>query len=80
MEGNRDYVTCANCSRNIVPRLWHYTSLGVTRTQHLCPFCGNVLFVSGPRGVGAAVIATFHLILRLIDIGTGGSNKGRRRF
>ncbi|HEY0322026.1 MAG TPA: hypothetical protein VGC66_13790 [Pyrinomonadaceae bacterium] len=75
----RDYITCTNCSRNIVPRLWHATYLGVTRTQHLCSFCGAVLFVTGPRGVGAAIIALLYLALRLIDIGTGGGGRRRRR-
>jgi hypothetical protein len=76
----RDYITCAHCSRSIVPRLWHVTNLGVARTQHLCPFCGKVLFVTGPRGIGAAVIALLHLVLRFIEIGTGGGGRGRRRF
>jgi hypothetical protein len=75
-----DYITCRNCSRHIVPRLWHVTNLGVTRTQHLCPFCGTVLFVAGPRGVGAAVVALFHLALRLVDMGTGGGGRRRRRY
>ena len=77
---DRDYITCANCSRNIVPRLWHFTNLGVTRTQHLCPFCGKVLFVTGPPGIVATVISLFHLILRLVDIGTGGGSRRRGRF
>lgn len=80
MSSNVDYITCANCSRKIVPRLWHVTSLGVTRTQHLCPFCGSLLFVSGPRGVGAALIAVLHLAMRFVDIGTGGAGRRRRRF
>jgi hypothetical protein len=75
-----DYITCNKCSRNVVPRLWHITNMGVTRTQHLCPFCATILFVSGPKGVGAAAVALFHFALRLIDIGTGGSRGRRRRF
>lgn len=80
MKDKRDYITCANCSRNVVPRLWHVTHLGVTRTQHMCPFCGTVLFVTGPRGFGAAVIALLHLGLRLVELGTGGGGRRRRRF
>ena len=80
MNCGRDYIACGNCSRKIVPRLWHVTSLGVTRTQHLCPFCGKVLFVTGPRGVGAVATALLHVALRLLDMGTGGSGRRRRRF
>jgi hypothetical protein len=80
MSGGGDYITCVNCSRKIVPRLWHVTNLGVTRTQHLCPFCGTVLFVTGPRGVGAVAVALLHLALRLLDMGTGGAGRRRRRF
>lgn len=62
-----------------MPRLWHVTSMGVTRTQHLCPFCGAVLLVTGPRGVGATVMALLHLGLRLVELGTGGGGGRRNR-
>ncbi len=33
----------------MVPRLWHYGGGLLThlRTQHLCPFCGSVLYETG---------------------------------
>ena len=80
MRNRKDYIVCDNCSRNIVPRLWHITNLGVARTQHLCPFCGQVLFVTGPQGIGAAIVALFHLVLRLINMGTRGGGRRRRKF
>jgi ribosomal protein S27E len=75
---NRDYITCANCGRQIVPRLWHYTQFGVMRTQHICPFCGTILYVTGPpRGV-AALLALLNVGLRLINM-VGDMAGGRRR-
>jgi ribosomal protein S27AE len=44
-----DRITCTRCGRRIVPRLWHYGGgwLFHTTTQHLCPFCGVVLYETG---------------------------------
>ena len=43
-----DTITCKHCSRNVVPRLWHeYTELQNRTTQHLCPLCGKVMYVTG---------------------------------
>jgi ribosomal protein S27E len=44
-----DRIPCRGCGRNIVPRLWHYGGgrLSYATTQHLCPFCGVVLYETG---------------------------------
>jgi ribosomal protein S27E len=44
-----DHIVCTRCGRRIVPRLWHYGGgrLTHTTTQHLCPFCGVVLYETG---------------------------------
>lgn len=42
-------IQCPNCGRRVVPRLWHYggSALSYVRRQHLCPFCGAVMYESG---------------------------------
>lgn len=49
MSGAGDRIACRNCRRNIVPRLWHYGGgrLSYATTQHLCPFCGVLLYETG---------------------------------
>lgn len=44
-----DLISCPRCGRRVVPRLWHYGggALLYMRTQHLCPFCGVVMYESG---------------------------------
>jgi hypothetical protein len=44
-----DHIQCPHCARAIVPRLNFYDGTPVTfnRVQHICPFCGTVLFESG---------------------------------
>lgn len=44
-----DRIACSSCGRRIVPRLWHYGGGRFTymKTQHLCPFCGTVLYETG---------------------------------
>lgn len=46
-----DTIECHRCHRQCVPRLWTYRpwpgSLRYLRTQHQCPFCGNVMFETG---------------------------------
>ena len=81
MGNNRDYISCTNCSRNIVPRLWHVTNFGVTRTQHICPFCGRVLYITGPQGAVFFVLSTLNICLRLISfVGDMAGGRRRRRF
>lgn len=47
--GSEDRLTCAACGRRIVPRLWHYGGGLITymKVQHMCPFCGIVLYETG---------------------------------
>ena len=43
-----DTVVCKHCSRNVVPRLWHeHSDLQHRITQHLCPLCGKIMYVTG---------------------------------
>ncbi len=47
-----DSIRCSGCSRDVVPRLWHYSPLfgGYIRymiTQHICPLCGVVMYETG---------------------------------
>ena len=45
-----DTVVCPHCSRNVVPRLWHQHSNHSDRaTQHICPLCGQVMYVTGGK-------------------------------
>lgn len=72
-----DRITCNGCGREVVPRLWHYGGGRLTymKTQHLCPFCGVVMYETGggmQRGCREALlifallfIALFVLILFL---------------
>jgi hypothetical protein len=76
MLNNKDYITCANCSRNMVPRLWHFTNFGVTRTRHTCPFCGYA-YVTGPKGYVVLVFGALNAFLQLIKV--VGHISGRRR-
>lgn len=49
MNGEDSRVTCRGCGRPVVPRLWHYGGGRLTymTTQHLCPFCGVVMYETG---------------------------------
>lgn len=49
MRDTDERIACTTCGRRIVPRLWHYGGgrLSYMRTQHLCPFCGTVIYESG---------------------------------
>lgn len=82
MKTSKDYITCSNCSRNIVPRLWHYTNFGITRTQHICPFCGAVLYVTGPKGIVVMLFVFLNIGLRLINMigDMAGGRRHHRRF
>jgi hypothetical protein len=45
-DGTDGRIACRSCGRNIIPRLWHYGGgrLSYARIQHICPFCGVVLY------------------------------------
>lgn len=80
IRNGRDYITCANCSRNMVPRLWHYTTFGVTRTRHTCPFCGHT-YGTGPTGAVALTIGALNAFLRLVNlVGDMAGVRRRRRY
>jgi len=44
-----EYIECPNCQRAVIPRLWLTGGDYVTymTTQHLCPFCGVVMYETG---------------------------------
>lgn len=45
-----DTVTCKHCSRNVVPRLWHeYSNYCDRATQHICPLCGEIMYITGGK-------------------------------
>lgn len=49
MTSAEDHIDCPRCGRAIVPRLNFYdgSPIAFSRVQHICPFCGAVLFESG---------------------------------
>ena len=49
MGGANERIACTSCGRRIIPRLWHYGGgrLTYVKTQHMCPFCGAVLYETG---------------------------------
>jgi hypothetical protein len=44
-----DGIVCPSCQREVVPRLWHYGggTLTYMTTQHMCPYCGVVMYETG---------------------------------
>ena len=42
-------IECPRCGHRVMPRLWHYSggSLSHMKVQHLCPFCGVVMYETG---------------------------------
>ena len=55
-----DTVVCKHCSRNVVPRLWHeYSNHSDRATQHICPLCGEVMYVTGGKlSLGSKLVLT----------------------
>jgi hypothetical protein len=53
----------------VVPRLWHYggTSVSYTRVQHLCPFCGAVMYETS-GGVRWGCMAPLLLLLFVLTV------------
>jgi DNA-directed RNA polymerase subunit RPC12/RpoP len=53
-------VECPNCKRVVMPRLWLTGSdfLKYKTTQHLCPYCGVVMYETGGTYKRGPVIAT----------------------
>ncbi|UTV98299.1 hypothetical protein KDW99_13620 [Marinomonas rhizomae] len=50
-------IDCNKCGKKCTPRLWHLKGgfFLRKRIQHLCPYCGSVMYESG-GGVGLGVI------------------------
>lgn len=46
-----DQIECSHCHRQCIPKLWHYRpafgGLRYMATQHICPFCGGVMYQTG---------------------------------
>lgn len=41
-------IVCPKCGRQVVPRLWQVRQrLAYLKSQHLCPFCGTVMYETG---------------------------------
>lgn len=63
-----DTIECPYCHKNSTPHLWHYRPFPgparYTKTQHICRFCGVVMYESGGgiRPIGW-IYALFLLIL-----------------
>jgi len=47
-------ITCKSCGSNVVPKLWSYGGgfFKYSTMQHICPFCGNVLYETGGQSKG----------------------------
>lgn len=55
-----EHIQCQNCDRAVVPRLWLIGGdfLTYMTTQHLCPFCGVVMYETGGTYKRVPVIIT----------------------
>lgn len=53
-------VQCRHCGRTVVPRLWLTGGdfLTYKTTQHLCPYCGVVMYETGGTYKRAPTIIT----------------------
>lgn len=66
-------IECPNCRREVVPRLWLTGGdfLTYKTTQHLCPYCGVVMYETGgtykrKQTIIAAVFVCALIIISLI--------------
>lgn len=51
-------IECPRCGREVVPRLWHVRKrLSHMVTQHLCPFCGAVMYETGGEPRWGCIVA-----------------------
>jgi predicted RNA-binding Zn-ribbon protein involved in translation (DUF1610 family) len=55
-----DRVECPGCGRAVVPRLWLTGGdfLTYKTTQHLCPYCGVVMYETGGTYKRGPTLAT----------------------
>jgi hypothetical protein len=67
-----DYIKCPHCERAVIPRLLFSGGdyMSYMTTQHICPFCGIVMYKTGGgykrRAVIATVVAVILILLALI--------------
>jgi hypothetical protein len=67
-----EHIECPGCRRAVIPRLWFTGGdyMSYIKTQHVCPFCGVVMYETGggyKRGaVFATVLAVIIALLTLI--------------
>lgn len=70
---NENLLSCPSCGRQCAPRLWHYRpvfgNFRYMKTQHLCPFCGVVMYESGGRMSPTGIIAVFLIVIPFCLIG-----------
>jgi hypothetical protein len=62
------YIECPRCQRAVVPRLWFVGGdfMSYMKTQHVCPFCGIVMYETGGGYKRKVVIATIIIIPLLL--------------
>jgi hypothetical protein len=59
-------IECPSCRKQVVPRLWHVRKrLSYLLTQHLCPFCGAVMYETGGAPRWGCIIAILIALLLL---------------
>lgn len=66
-----EYIECPGCKRAVVPRLWFTGGdyMSYIKTQHVCPFCGVVMYETGggyKRGAVIATVVVFVLALLVV--------------
>jgi hypothetical protein len=59
---------CPGCQRAVIPRLWFIGGdyMSYMKTQHICPFCGIVMYETGGGYKRGAVIATIVVLPLLL--------------
>ena len=67
-------VPCQFCGKSCIPKLWHYAPLFSSlstipvrymKTQHLCPYCGGVMYESGGGLTFLGKLLIFFMIIPL---------------
>jgi hypothetical protein len=57
-------IECPKCGRKVEPRLWHVRkALAYPVVQHLCSFCGAVMYETGGGTRWGCVIALLAAII-----------------
>lgn len=69
-------VDCKNCGKKSTPRLWHIKGgfFRRKRIQHICPYCGVVMYQTG-GGVGFGLIGLGALLLLAVFSASNQSEK-----